>query len=86
MDVKRAAGVKAAAGFALVAGLYFRRDVLAVNRFGQDTGTGGLTHPTWSAEKKSLRQVLAADGIFKGIGDMVLPNYAIERGGAVFTR
>ena len=64
MNIERAVGIKAFARLTFVAGFGFGRKVFAVDGFGQNTGTGSFTNPSWTAEQESLGQMVAANGIF----------------------
>jgi hypothetical protein len=46
--VKRDAGVTFITGFPVLVGRF------AIDGLGEDTGTGGLAYPTWTAEEESV--------------------------------
>ena len=84
VDVERASLVEGAARFALVAGLR-AVGIQAVDRLGEDTRTGGLTHATRPAEEVGVRQLTTLDGVFQRRGDALLSHYRFECRGAVFS-
>ena len=56
-----------------------------VDCFGQDTCAGCFTYTPWPAKKKSMCQLVIADGIFECGGNMRLPYHRIEILWTVFT-
>jgi hypothetical protein len=59
--------------------------IFTVNCFGQNAGAGCFTYPTRPTKKKSVRQLLIADGIFEGGGDVCLSHHRIKGLGPVLT-
>jgi hypothetical protein len=64
MYIERSMFIEAGTGVAGIAGLALRGQVLAVNGFGQDTGTSSFAYTSGTAEQKGLRQMILADSIF----------------------
>lgn len=83
VNVERAVGVEALAGLALAAGLVVVAQVLAVNGFSQNTGTGGLPYAARTAKQERVRQMAALYGVLQRGGHVLLPYYFIKPHGAV---
>jgi hypothetical protein len=64
MDIHGSSFIEGLAGAALVTCFPFFGWMLAVNGFGQYPGTGGLSHSSRTAKKKSMRQMSGFYGIF----------------------
>ena len=75
--------VEGGARFALVAGFSFRSGVHAVDGLGEDTGAGGLTHATRTAEQIGVCQFSGGDGVFQGGGQGALAYYRFKSRGTV---
>ena len=61
-----------------IAGFTILGRILAVNGLGQNTGTCGFTHTSWTAKQKRMGQLMVFDGIFKSSGDMSLSYNSIK--------
>jgi len=55
MDIIGAVGIEGSAGFTDVAGFMLRSQVTAIDGFGKNAGTGGLSDTPRSAEKIAMR-------------------------------
>ena len=69
----------------LVAGLAIYCGVLAVDGLGEDTGTGGLSHTTRTAEEIGVSQFSALHGILQCGGESRLSDNRVEGDGAVLS-
>src|SRR5262249_34589281 len=85
VDIEGGAFVKGDTGGAVVAGLSIGGAVLAIDGFGEDPGAGGLAYPPGSAKKEGMGQLVVADGVFEGRGDMGLTHYGRKILGSVFS-
>jgi hypothetical protein len=83
--IERGTFIKRLAGSAYITWLCFFFGVFAVDDFGQDTGTGGLTYTSGSCEKKCMRQLIGLQCIFQSAGNMVLTYHFIKSDGSVFS-
>ena len=77
-DVQRALLIERLTAFALVTGLPFCCGILAVDGFGENTGTGCFSYATRSAEEVGMGQFSALHGILQGGGECRLPYDGIE--------
>lgn len=64
MNIERITVAESAAGRTNAAGFIFGTDVLAIDRFSQDSRTGSLSYTTRPAEQKGLGELIIADGVF----------------------
>ena len=69
-----------------IAGFAIRQLPFAVDGLCQDPGTSGLTYTTRTAKQKSVGELVIADGIFQGSGNVFLSHHRIERLGSVLPR
>ena len=58
---------------------------ILVDLFGQNTGTGGFAHTSWTAEQQGLGQMVVLDGIEQGIGNGRLAHNILECLGSIFS-
>ena len=86
VDVIGALFVERLAGFTFVAGLSVFFRVQTIDGFGEDTGTGSLSHTAWTAEQVGMSQLVGSDGILQGGGQGTLAHYRIKRCRAVLPR
>ena len=84
-DVQGTLLVERLAALTLVAGLACCRGILAVDGLGEDTGTGGLSYTTRSAEEVGMRQFSALHGILQSGGECRLTNNGVEGRWTVLT-
>ena len=75
--VEDRAVVDPAADLTFIAGVPVRR-VQAVDRLGDDLGTGGLPGPAGTGEQVGVGKLPGRNLIFQGQGDMVLANHPVE--------
>jgi hypothetical protein len=73
MYVKGCIFIKGAATIACITCFAFLCDIFTVDRFSQDTRTGGLSHSTWPAEQEGLCQMVGANSILQGGYHLILP-------------
>jgi hypothetical protein len=78
MYVQRSAIVEGGAGAAGIAGLRIGCTVFAIDSLGQYPGTGSFAHATGTTKQECMRQLILADRIFKGCGNMLLAYYRVE--------
>ena len=83
-NVHTAAGIDAPAGGAAVAGVAVLQ-ILAVDGFGQNFGTGGLTGTSGAGEQVGMAEPSRNQLIFQRLGDAPLPHYIVEGLGPVFS-
>ena len=72
MDAVGPAFVEGDAGLTFAAGLHVRPGVCAIDHLGEDPRRGRLADTAWAAEKISVGELSAGDGVFEGAGDIVL--------------
>jgi hypothetical protein len=77
--------VKRGAALAFITGFPFFGWLFTIDGLGQDTGTGGFTHPSRSAKQKGMCQLLVYDRIAKRCGNMRLPHNGVKSLGPVFS-
>src|SRR5690606_2484731 len=53
--------------------------------FGKNSCTGCFSNATWSLEKHSMGKMFVFYGVFKSIGNCLLPNNVFKNGGAVLS-
>ena len=82
--IERAIIAKTCAIATGAAGFHVCGWMLAIDGFGQDTGTSSFTHASRPAKEIGMSQMLVADRIFKGGGNMLLSHNGIKRCRAVF--
>src|SRR5690554_2380863 len=58
--------------------------LFAIDGFGQNPGTSGLPHPSRPAKQESLCQLLIANGVFKGAGNVLLTDNRVKSYWSVF--
>ena len=85
-DVERTLLVECLARLTLSASLSVGSGCHAVDGFGEDTRTSGLSNTTWSAEQVGMSQLSALYGILQGGGKRLLTYDGIERHRTVFSR
>src|SRR5947208_8118649 len=59
---------------------------MAVQTHGENTGDGGLSYPSMSAEDKTMRYALLFDGILQCTGNVVLPDHLRKALRTIFAR
>ena len=84
-DVERSVVVKGIARRAGIAGLEVRTGVLAVEYFGQYSGTSSLAYPPRAAKEEGLRQMVVAQRVLQRRRDMLLPCYVLKARRPVFS-
>ena len=65
--------------------LHFRGRVGTVDCLGENSRSGGLADSARSAEQIGMRQLSPDDGVFQGLGYVVLPDQRIESFRPVFS-
>ena len=83
-DVVGALLVESLATFALVAGFTVFCGAHTVDGFGKDSGAGGFSHTSRSAEQVGVCQFAAHHRILQCCGECRLSHHRVERHGAVF--
>jgi hypothetical protein len=78
MYIQRSAVVERGAGAAGIAGFRIGRTVFAIDGLCQYPGTGGFAHATGTTKQECMRQLILADRIFEGGGNMLLAYYRVE--------
>ena len=78
MDIHGGTVIERHTGMTAVTGFTIGLQVLAIDSFSQDTGTGGLTYTPGTAEQEGMGQVVVLDGILEGGGDMLLSYNGIK--------
>jgi len=86
VNIKRGRIIKCFAGRTLITGFGIGGRMQAVYCFCKNTRTSCFTYTPGTAEKKSLRQLVIPDGVFKGSGNRNLSNYCTESYWTIFTR
>ena len=84
VDIERTILVERATRVALVTRLGTHW-VLAVDRLGEDSCTGGFTHSARTAEEVGVSQLTTLDGILQCRGDMILSHHACKGGRAILS-
>ena len=77
-DVQRALFIERLTAFAFVTGFSFCCRILAIDGFGENTGTSCFSYATRSAEEVSMSQFSTLHGILQGGGECRLPYDGIE--------
>ena len=67
----------------MVAGFDGFGNVFAVDGLGKDAGASGLANSPRTTKQECLCKLVVPDGVFKGIGNGLLPHYRVEGLGPV---
>ena len=85
-DVKRALFVERLTALTVFASLSGLCGIHTVNGFGEDTGTGGFSHTSGTAEEVGVSEFSALYRILQRGGQRLLTDHRIKRGRSVFSR
>jgi hypothetical protein len=85
MDIHGNTVIEGYARVTHVAGFAIGPYIFAVDRFRQDTGTGGFAYAPRTTEQEGMRQLLVLDSILQGGSDMSLTYNSIESLWPVFS-
>ncbi len=84
-DIEGSIVAEGKTGTAFAAGFHVLCRVFAVDRTGQDTGTGRFTNSPRAAKQVSMCEMLCTYSVLKCSGNMLLPNNGIKSLRTVFT-
>jgi hypothetical protein len=85
MDIVGAIAIERFARFALIAGFNLGAQILTVDGFGKNTGTGCFPYPTRSAKQIGVRKLAVFNCIFQRRGNRGLSNNGLKSIGSVFS-
>ena len=68
---------------ALITRLALRCAMLTVDGLGEDAGTRGLAHTSWTTEEVGMAELVLLDRIEERGGQRLLPHHVSEGGGAI---